>query len=319
MGKQKKFTNQKGDFNGVDDVTESESIFLPKAEKGTKELDEGFDTIYGYQHLKPLVTQARINFKNDIIQNIEQIDVDRINSGLQDYVYSSTRFSYNLELLKASILNSLGPDILTHNYKYSDEATRQLIPFSYFENVEELLYIDKCWLIKAESIKYYKSRATHYTKEVISEFLKLNEDEGDEENFCVYRGQGNVGYYKNDLAKNFSDTISIFTGVGEDAVSYFERQVFNSYSINKRVSEKFMMQKNNQRRLLLTAEYNCIKENIFSSFIVSDIFEDGQYELLTLPSDNELYLTEDVNDTISAEFHISNSDKTPNKLRRKKV
>lgn len=61
---------------------------------------------------------------------------------------------------------------------------------------------------------------------------------------------------------------------------------------------------------------NCIKDNIFSSFIVSDIFVDGQYELLTLPSDKPLYITEDVNDELSAEFHLSNSEMTPNKIRR---
>ena len=319
MGKQKKFTNIVGDFNGIGGVTESESLHLPKAEKGTKRLDPGFETIYGYELLEPLVTQARIDFANDLIQNIDQTDIDKINSGIQDYVNSSTRFSYNLDLLKASILNALGTDILTHIYEYSDETVRQIIPFSYFENINELVSIDECWLIKVESIEYYKSRATHYTKKVISEFLRLNEDEGDESDFCVYRGQGNVRYYKNDLAKNFSDTISIFTGIGENAISYFERQVLNSYSINRRVSEKFMMQKNNSRRLILTAEYDCIKENIFSSFIVSDIFVEGQYEFLTLPSEQALYITEDVNDNISAEFHVSDSERTPNKLRRKEL
>lgn len=319
MGKQKKFTNIVGDFNGVGGVTESESLHLPKAEKGTKKLDPGFETIYGYDQLEPLVEQARIDFACDLKQNIEQIDIDRINSGLKDYVNSSTRFSYNLDLLKASILNALGSDILTYYYEHSDETIRQIIPSSYFENVDDLVSIDECSLIKVESIEYYKSRATYYTKKVVSEFLTLNEEEVDEDDFCVYRGQGNVRYYKNDLANNFSDTISIFSGIGEDAISYFERQVLNSYSMNQRVSEKFMMQQNNPRRLILTAEYNCIKENIFSSFIVSDIFVEGQYEFLTLPSEKALYITEDVNDTIAAEFHVSDTEEIPNKLRRKEV
>ena len=319
MGKQKKFTNKVAAFNGVNGLTESESLHLPKAEKGTKELDPGFETIYGYEHLDPLVQQARIDFENDLTKNIDQIDIDKINSGLTDYVYSSTRFSYNLDLLKASILKALGSDVITHGYEFSDEATRQLIPSSYFENVDHLLSIDEVCLIKPKSINYYKERATFYTQKVISEFLKQNEDEEDEADFYVYRGQGNVRYYKNDLAESFSDTISTFTGIGQDSVLYFERQLLNSYSINRRLSEKFMMQKNNQRRLLLTAEYYCVKVNVFSSFIVSDIFVNGQYELLTLPSEEDLYITEDVNDAIAAEFHLSNTEETPNKLRRKEI
>ena len=43
MTKQKKFTNDIGNFNGVGGVTEAESLFLPKYTKGRKLLDSGFD------------------------------------------------------------------------------------------------------------------------------------------------------------------------------------------------------------------------------------------------------------------------------------
>lgn len=317
MAKQIKFTNEIGTFNGVEGVTEAESIHLPKAEKGTKELDLGFETIYGYEKLEPLINNARKSFQKEISKKIDPLDLEKIASGLKEYVRSSTRFSYNLDLLKASIANAYGYNLLTHRYDSADEATKQMIAISYFEKIDNLITIDDCWLIKPKSIKYYRNRAQYYTQKVISKFLTEN-DEEDEEHFCLYRGQGNFKYYKNEIAKNLGDTISTFTGIGSEPTQYYERQLLNSYSLNNRVAEKFMMQKNNQRRLLLTAEYNCIKDNIFSSFIVSDIFVEGQYELLALPSKNNIFITEDANDELSAEFHLSKDETTPYKLRRKR-
>lgn len=79
MAKQKKFTNVVGTFNGVGDVTESESLLLPKAEKGTKELDPGFESIYDYDKLTPLVNKARIDFLKEISKKIDAIDLKKIN------------------------------------------------------------------------------------------------------------------------------------------------------------------------------------------------------------------------------------------------
>lgn len=82
-----------------------------------------------------------------------------------------------MDLLKASILKAQEGDLLTYYYDNSDESTKQLIPQSYFENIEDLLSIDDCWLINPKSILHYQKRACYYTKKVISEFLKNTDDE----------------------------------------------------------------------------------------------------------------------------------------------
>ena len=65
-----------------------------------------------------------------------------------------------------------------------------------------------------------------------------------------------------------------------------------------------MMSKNNERRIFIEAERNCILSNLLSSFIVSDLFEDGQYEILSLPNDNDLVIVERINNEVNAEFLI---------------
>lgn len=305
MKRQKKFTNEIGDFNGVGGVTEAESLHLPKDIRGTKQLDDGFDTIFSYQKLMPLVLKARVSFQKDIENRLSQNDIEKINSGLKDYVFSSVKKSYNLDLLKASLVKAFGEDLLIQNYHFASEEVKQIIPEKYFEDISNYLDIDSSWLINPESLIYYKNRAVKYSKDILKKFyLMLNDDVDD---VYIYRGQGNIKYYKNKRLENSSDIISTYTGITEP-ISFFERQILNSYTLNNRVAEKFMMHKNNTRRAFIAAELNCIIDNVFSSFIVSDIFVDGQYEFLCLPNENDLFVVEEENDEICAEYRISRSE-----------
>lgn len=318
MKKQKKFNKKVGGYDGVDGITEYESVHLPNPQQGPKVLEPGFDTIWNYDILTPLVNQARIDFRNDLNDSIKKKEIEKINSGLADYVRSSRNFSYNLDLLKASILNAYGEDLVTSQYDTSAEEIKQAIRLDYFENVEELNSIKKCWLIKPKAIKKYKKLAIKYTCEVLAEYIRTTDSlESDIYDLLVYRGQGHTKYYKNDSAENMMDTISAYTGIHDDAFPYFERQLLSSYCINSRVAETFMVHQNNQRRCLLTAEFTAILPNLFSSFIVSDIFVEGQYELLCIPNSNEIFIREDVNDIKSAEFSLSQSRTTTERLVRK--
>lgn len=316
MGKQKKFTNDIGDYNGIGGVTEAESLFLPKYVKGRKKLDAGFETIYDYHFLTPIVEQTCKDFFDDIKSNMSKTEILKINSGLSDYVFSPNKKSYNLDLLKCSLVNALETNILKYNYEMADEDIQQIIPKNYFEKLDDFYNIDKSWLIKNKNIIFYKDKAYHYSLKALNEFFSKCDIDIDDSN--LYRGLGNSKYDKNSKKENNADIISAYTGITEP-VLYFEKNLLNSYSLNRRVAETFMMHQNNTRKGLVEANLQNILENVFSSFLVTDIFEDGQYEFLCLPNSNDLYISEDVNDSISAEFHISNSPVKPIRMIRKNV
>ena len=114
------------------------------------------------------------------------------------------------------------------------------------------------------------------------------------------------------------DFLSVYTDLSEP-IPYFENKILNSYSLNRRVAEKFMVSKNNRRKVFVEVELDCILINIFSSFIISDCFEYGQYEILCLPNQNDLFISENVNDILSAEFYISKSNIKPDRIVRKDI
>ena len=99
--------------------------------------------------------------------------IKQINSGIKDYVMSSIKKSYNLDLLKASILNANGHDLITHKYDISEEDVKQIIPTTYFEKTEDFLSIDNSWLIKSNNVLYYQDKAKYYTKKYYQSFIKL--------------------------------------------------------------------------------------------------------------------------------------------------
>ncbi|QSE96510.1 hypothetical protein [Fulvivirga lutea] len=306
MPKQRKYTKAIGTFKWATNVTEYDVEGLPNPEKGIKALDPGFETIWNYEFLMPLVEKARKKFFKKVTNKLPQNDLIKINDGIRDYVKSSTKTSKSLDILKASILRAHDEDLLTRNYDFADSEVKQIIKPNYFENVGPLLSIDKSLLINPDSILKYQKLAIKYTKKVLYRFIKADHTIfNDIDDMIVYRGQGNVKYYKNDISKNFADTISIYTGIGMEGFPYFERQIINSFSINSRVAEAFMVRDKNNRRAFIKARFIDVMDNLFSSFIVSDLFEEGQYELLLIPGKEQLFIQEVINDERSAEFRVS--------------
>jgi hypothetical protein len=319
MPKQKKFSSKEGSYEGVDGVSEFAANFLPDPQSGIKKLEAGFETIWEYEKvLDPLVKQARKGFNQELKNSLKPREIKKINSGLEAYISSSTKSSFNLTLLKASILNSIGVDPLKFLYDQSDDSVKQMIPDEYFENLEELKTIDESWLIKSKSIKTYRYLAAKYTAQVLENYVKQANiaPTQDLDDLLIYRGMGNSKYYKNNEEQKLIDFISVFTAIGEEGLEYFERQLLTSYTINSRVAEIFMVYRKNSRRAFISANFTTLLTNLFSSFVVSDLFSEGQYELLCIPNTTPLYIREDVNDTISAEFHLSSSLIPYGKLRR---
>jgi hypothetical protein len=303
MKRQKKFNNEIGDFNGVGKITEAESLFLPSHKKGIKKLEESYESIFDYDKLKVFVNQARKDFLDDIKIELPNKSIIRINSGLTDYIKSSRFKSYNLDLLKASIINAYGDDILTSKFNVSDDGTKQIFKPNYFEEINHFLNIDKSWLIKEKDIIKYQETSAKYSKSVLIKFSDSTRN-FELENSDLYRGIGNSEYYTENSLGEQMDFLSIFSHL-DTPIEYFEKQMLNSYTLNFRLAEKFMMHKNNQRRALLKIDLDSAIENVFSSFIVSDIFIDGQYEFLCLPNKQDLKIEQIRNDEIMSEFMIS--------------
>lgn len=320
MGKQKKISAKTGRYGWVGGVTEYESEGLPTSSGGPYELDEGFNTIYNFDVLNELVPDTQNKFKNKILKTISKSDFDKINLGLSAYVKSSTHKDKNLEILKASILNAYDR-ILFDLYTQCDEGVKQLYGMDYFEDVNNLIHNCSSNIINPKSICKYREIATEFTVKCLSDFLVKTESDLNIEDYQVHRGLGNYQYYKKNALDNIADTISKFKGIGmEHPIEYVERQVLSSYSLSERVAERFMVQKENQRRAKITTTFKVTSYSLFSSFIVSDIFNINQYELLCLPFTERNYIFEEVNDEFSAEFFINDSDKYPaNRLRRSEI
>lgn len=128
----------------------------------------------------------------------------------------------------------------------------------------------------------------------------------------VFRGLGNFHYYK--TKKNRTpDFLSKFTSI-EDGFPYFEKNLLNSFSLSERVAERFMLCRNGRRRVKIESTFEDICHNLFSSFIVSDSFIQDQYEILTLPNKNDMFIFQETNDKLMAEFYISTSNEKTERL-----
>jgi len=321
--KQKKISTKISDFDWVGGISEYDYLNIAGPTKGPYELDEGFDVIYGFEKLKKLVVLYQDKFEIEIKQLIDGEDLSKINYGIQSYVTSSVRQTDELKLLKASILATY-EGILTELFEDSEEDIKQFYGKDYFENISKLLEIDSNMLIKSESIKMYRELSTKYTINCISEFHKEIFDSCCGHNFDdsefyyreVFRGLGNFRYYNNEAMGNCYDMISKFSCI-DPSILFIERQIFNSFTLSERVADRFMTQKENQRRAKVTTYFKIAASNIFTSFVVCRSFNIEQYELLCLPMINKNYIFEIANDNISAEFFINDSTERPYTQERK--
>ncbi len=302
MAKQRQLNTKKGKYEWVIGVTEHESNFMPAVKGGKKRLDPGFENIYGYELLPGIVQHYRDLFNIAVKKKISADDLKRIDDGLLAYATSSTADNENLKLLKASILRSMDDNMLTHLYDKADDGVKQIMPPTYFENVDDLMEIDENRLIKAESINLYKKFAIKYTLLALKKFHQKLNNETEFETFEVARGQGNYMYYNTPIEDNRPDGLSVFTGIGLEGCPFFERQLLNSYSINRRVAEHFMVMGNNTRKYIIDTHIFHVLPNLFSSFVVCEYIDDKQYELLCIPNSNDLYIQERLNTDIVTEF-----------------
>ncbi|MCD0479498.1 hypothetical protein LPB90_13630 [Chryseobacterium sp. LC2016-29] len=323
--KQKKISTKISDFDWVGGISEYDYLNIAHPTKGPYELDAGFDVIYGFEKLKKIVASYQDKFEIEIAKLIDRKDLSKINNGIKSYVDSSVKNTEELSLLKASLLAS-HEGIITELFEKSDEGIKQFYGQNYFEDIKEFLKIDKDLLIKSESINKYRKLATNYTINCISEFHKEMFDPNCGHNFDeyefydreVFRGFGNFRYYENKAKKNFPDMLSKFTSI-DSPMLFIERQIFNSYTLSERLAERFMTQKENQRRAIVTSYFKVAVSNLFTSFVVNNSFKIEQYELLCLPMTKENYIFEIMNDKISAEFFINDSKERPDRLERKIV
>lgn len=306
MAKQKELNNNIGNYGWVRGVTQYESNFLPSVSGGTKELDSGFDNIYGYEdYLEPIVQKSRAAFNKAISKQISADDLKKINDGLEGYVKSSKDNSKNLKILKASVLKAFGSDMLTTIYENCDAGVKQIVPASYFEDLAKYLKVPEDQLIDPQSIRKYQKKAIQVTIKYFSMFLKkMGDEELSIDQTAIYRGQGNYKYYDNAFRGSTADILSTYGAIPE-STEFFERQIFNSYSINRRLAEHFMVMGGNRRRVMLVAEFSAIIPNLFSSFFVCDLFKERQFELLTLPNSKRIYITERLHTKIMTEFNLT--------------
>ena len=304
MTKQRKLNTNLGDYNDVGGVTEHEAFHLPKVTSGIKKLDDGFDSIYEYENLLPFVDSARAEFKVVVIKHIGETDFNKINKGLKAYARSASAYSEKLWILKASILNAFGEDLLTGRYEHSDEGTKQIVTPGYFENIEPYTALDQAKLIPANSIKYYQKKGIEITSKYYDQFLKSLEQEEEMEESHLYSGNGNYNYYLEERPAA-ADLMSIYGGLGKESGIYFADQLLTSYSINNRVADHFMVMGDNARRCMVTSEFLSRIDDLFSSFFVCKYFKERQYEFLLLPNRNNLYIHERMSNEILMDFIIN--------------
>lgn len=307
MTKQYKLNAKVGAYNNVSGVTEYESLHLPTVSTGNKILDDGFETIYDYdKYLDPLIPEARNEFTDKVKTKIGESDFNKINEGLRAYIKSAFSESIELSILKASILNAFGKDLLTSKYSVSDDASQQLIKPTYFEKVDKYLEIPLDELISSKSIQYYQTVAVEITKKYYSRYLtELDPPESIEDNI-IYGGCRNYMYDKNSRVKNAPDILSVYGGLG-DGTLFFMHKLLNSYSINDRVAKHFMVMGANTRLAMLNLELSLVIDDLFSSFIVCEHFVDRQYEFLFLPNRQDIYIYERHASEIMTDFNLTNN------------
>lgn len=129
-------------------------FLIPKDRKGRKSLEDVYVDLFGYDKIDDLIHSTRNLFQDDIRKIISQEELDRINAGLHAYVNSSVRNDLNLNILKASILNALGKNIMTSLWEASDDIDIQHISHSYFEDLSQVLRIKEANLISPASVLY---------------------------------------------------------------------------------------------------------------------------------------------------------------------
>jgi len=292
------------------EVTEYEVEFLKNPEPGPLIADEIYAELYSLEFF----TSKRINnYRTRLTKSMAKFidDYKKVEAGLASYAVSAVTKTRRLAILVKSITNTY-ENILLENYHSSGDAIKQLINISYFETLEwiEDFKLDDAELISNAGLRHYRKRANDITIRAMKDWFKyMLKKEGDSslaqhyEQLIVHKGVNHAKYYKEKQYK--TDMLAMYTGMQNEP--FFENVILSSYTLSADVAGKFVSgtpYSKGQRRLLIDGNPEIIEGRIFFSWIVSDSFINGQYEILCLPNDYPLLINWKIYDEIFASFAL---------------
>jgi hypothetical protein len=298
------------------DLNDYDLSFLPTPKKGPygceTELVSAFDLEFFNE---TLLKTSRNEFQRRVIPFIGIESFKKIEEGIQQYVINPKSKDRRLFILKKSIIQK------RNNYltEYSDLLTQDLLQHLKSEDIESFqgeIYdsIIDDEIISDIKIRNYSEIATSVTKKYLKKYIKYSNKKNKEypfyssfEDINIYSGLRASMY---NMPGNLSpDLFSYYLHTGNDADIYFERSLFSSYTICSRTAEAFMVAYHSRRRGMIKGFINSIDNRILSSFIVSPVFYEYQYEILVLPSAVPLYLCHDPTNEIEQSFQLLNFTK----------
>ena len=293
------------------DLTDYDITFIANPTAGPFRIEEGFDEIYNLEYFSnDLLEKSRAQFRKRIIAKIGINDYTKIENAVESFV-KTPKNDKNIFALKKSIFTET-PSIIDFNIDtdvYTKEEIQHLRPdlIEKFDQYEFSLTADE--EISYSSIELYAEIAEKITKKYLKLYAAYCNKKsqghdviGEYEDIYVCRGFNNKFYYNPN--NEYPDAISLYTNSSQGE-HFFERNLLTSYTICPNVAEKFMVAFKTRRRMFIKANISCIGERMLSSFIVSDKFDSGQYEILCLPNHENLYIFEQVNNEDFAFFNLS--------------
>lgn len=310
MAKQKKLSS-KGRTDLGTDLTDYDLTFIPNPTSGPFTCEAGYETIYNLDFFSDkLFKQSRKEFQKLVLQEISKKSYEKIEKAIASFV-SSPKNSIELFPLKESIFLAFPHVIDQHlsNSYYSKDDIQHLRPdqVEVFNKKEFSLTDSQKILI--DDILSYKKSATKITNKYLTQYAKYCKQQDGEadlineyDDILVFRGFNNKFYYNSN--NQYPDAISLYTHSTEKE-HFFERNLLTSYTICPYVAEKFMVAFKSRRKMLLKGYIGCVSDRMLSSFIVSDKFVDGQYEILCTPGNHLLFIFERMNDEHFAHYVIS--------------
>ncbi|HEY5534395.1 MAG TPA: hypothetical protein VIL99_05615 [Ignavibacteria bacterium] len=292
------------------DRSDYEELLLPNPEKGPWACEESYVEILDLEFFTPKkLKEYRKNFYDNITKHISVRELLKIESYIKSFTncLKNNDDDKNIIALKKSLLKNT--NILLKHFNNTSNIHKQFIPEDYFEN-SNLYYkkrLSNSKSILEENLNHYRNIANKYTIECLieyGEFLKekhINDLTNDYGDVLIYRGLNNS--FSTNKSKSKKNILSIYSKFNEPEL-YFESNILTSYTLCWNVAEKFMVAFKGRRRAKLYGDSKVLENRILSSFIISTAFLERQYEILVLPNEYDLFISEQKNDEDYAEFMI---------------
>ena len=297
------------------DLNDYDLSFLPTPAPGPFKCEENLAEVFDLEYFSPsLLAKSRHEFQKAVIKAIGLTDFEKIEKGLSSYVFSAKSKSFEMLLLKKSLLQFDFDWLESFKAQTSFLDIQHLRPDN-LEKFESDLYDDikQSQLISIDSLMKYMKLATRITTKYLKQYTAYSKKKhngnsltNEYDEILVSRGFNNSKYYMPD--NTAPDILSFYLTSQTEGDIFFERSLFSSYSICSRSAENFMVAFNSRRRGIMRGYISVIDYRIFSSFIVSPAFYDLQFEILALPSTNPLYVYSDPENEIEQSFKISLGD-----------